>query len=176
MRVRDSQRSKVYRAEKILEGRSKKQFKPLDEVVTYIKDVYTSKWFRKHFTGLPYTILDGRGNRCASASTGVAAVTFRFPRWSRKDWVILHEISHAVIDHEVAWHGREFCMAYLKLVKHFMGDLAFKALKDSFKKNKVKYKKKKQLSEETRQKLSEALKGKLYIAKTFSVSRKLDLD
>ena len=70
--------------------------------------------------------------------------------WSDDDWVchvsipralrcelfVLHELAHALT---FGGHGPEFCSAYLKLIRRFMGREVFEDLRFNFRANDVKY-------------------------------------
>jgi len=113
-----------------------------------------SPWIPKQY-GL--RIADGRGCRRATASYDGQTITL--PRWARVEYVMLHELSHLVVHHEfkrreVASHGWQFCMVYLKLVKNVLGPETHDRLKQSFKTLRVKYTKpraKRQYTDEERE-------------------------
>ena len=54
--------------------------------------------------------------------------------------LILHEMSHAATLDKEESHGWRFCRTYLALVRRFIGHGTAKALESSFKRNRVKYK------------------------------------
>ena len=81
-------------------------------------------------------VKDGRGRRSACAS--YLSMSISLPRWSRKDWIVLHELAHlatagpmtyqARINYPediMSWqevragHGPEFAGIYLELVGGF---------------------------------------------------------
>ena len=121
----------------------------------YLAPFDGSPWIRKRF-GL--RVADGRGCKRATASYRDGE-TITLPRWARIEYVMLHELSHLVVHYEfkrreVAGHGWQFCMVYLKLVKNVMGPEAHDKLKESFKEFRVKYTKpraKRQYTDEERE-------------------------
>jgi putative metallohydrolase (TIGR04338 family) len=145
-RLRDSQRGKVYKAERILNSHPKamERFETIPEVDVFVKKVLGSSYTRKHFARLnSLTISDGRGRRNASAY-GYREISL--PRWARTRWTILHELAHIYasykykrVDIAIAAHGREFCKIYLQLVQHFISKEAADILKKSFREHRVKY-------------------------------------
>lgn len=135
-RTRDSQRSKLYKAEQVLFDRF--ELNNIDDVKKYVKTVTDSKYFQKHFGVFVFTVKDGRGTSDAYS----AGRKLNFPLWSRKKAIVLHEICHSIIDKKylsVAPHGPQFCKTYLLLVKHFLGKECYEELKQSIKLNKVKF-------------------------------------
>jgi putative metallohydrolase (TIGR04338 family) len=151
--MRDSQRKRVYTAESLAFLTSPKTGEPtlptVDDVDRYVKKVWHSKRVQAAFPratrtyyGAP-TVLDGRGCRKASA---ISTHTIKMPRWSRREWVVLHELAHIIVEREylelrkeTAPHGWLFCETYLKLVLYMLGREAHDALKASFKAHKVKF-------------------------------------
>ena len=151
-RPRDSQRSKVYKAE---QGHSlwfdEALFDSVGEVQEWVDSICRSRWFKNRFrrhaidpkSVMRYgrsadgiKVLDGRGRRRANGST---RGFIKLPIWTRSDMHILHEIAHVVTSPRVAAHGREFCANYLALVRQFMGREEAIELKTCFKKHRVKY-------------------------------------
>jgi putative metallohydrolase (TIGR04338 family) len=137
--VRDSQRSKVYEAERVIWHRGV-QFSNLQEVDAYVQRICKSAYWRKLRGAYYVKVKDGRRRRSACAFDWG---TIALPRWSRQEAVILHELTHTLVnfnnDRNVAWHGKEFASTYLKLVKRYMGKEAHAMLKQSFKDNHVHY-------------------------------------
>ncbi len=146
--TRDSQRSKLYKAEAVL--------KPFAEPLPSTKDV---ERFCKYVWDLgrvqqafPQTkvyeipkIKDGRGRRSACAWGGH---TIAIPLWARNSHIVLHELAHIVSKRKfgswIAGHGWEYCETYLTLTLYVLGREAHDALKASFKANKVKFRKPRQ--------------------------------
>lgn len=159
--VRDSQRSKVYKAENSLKDRDTEfpklyeRFDDMGNLRNYIKQVVNSKWWQKYKApdmgeknDIPMrnprfdelTIRDGRGNRRATAVRLASEITF--PIWARYRLVILHELAH-ILQSQKPGHGRQFCRVFIDLVRRFAGKAEADALKQAFKDHKVKYTKKK---------------------------------
>lgn len=148
-RQRDNQRAKLYKAER---EAFKGKF-PCDELhdwsvedcQRYVDKIQKSKWWKKRCRFYPRIIVgDGRGHRRAvayhmtlSRNPGIA-----LPLWSRKEWVILHELAHHLVyghhPNGSAAHGREFAKEFLALVRRWLGPEEAKALKAAFKANRVK--------------------------------------
>lgn len=148
--MRDSQRSKVYKAER--EG-----LKSFSKPVPTVEDVknFTQKTFNKPYITRRYgrhthrngrtlipAVADGRGTSNAYA---YGDWKISIPVWGRQEWVILHELAH-ILTHR-KYNGRikhnwQFCAVYLDLVRGMMGAEAHKALKEAFRKHKVRFKEK----------------------------------
>ena len=157
-RPRDSQRGKLYRAERELADLDEKIGKgTIAEAEAYVVSVWNTRWMRDHFPLAQLhaepRVVDGRGTRRATGSL----YRLNLPRWSRTKLVVLHEIAHAVTPNWCAAHGREFAANFIKLVQHYMGVETARALKQAFRANGVKYTKKRKISERRRQELREQL-------------------
>lgn len=160
--VRDTQRGKVYKSERVLDAHNTESMESLEDVERYCRKVLESVWVRKKFNHYADDIklADGRGRRSACAFSARGSKTWRmaFPKWARKQWVVLHEISHCVTSYGVAAHGWQFAGNYLLLIRHYMGSEAHAALKASFKAHRVRFtepRPKRVLTEEQKQVLRE---------------------
>lgn len=140
-RLRDSQRQRVYNAERALDiwHRASELFRgdgSLDKTQRYVNKVTRSRFWRKLLAEngvrrfkYDVTVYDGRGSRSAR-SLGRSSIAV--PRWARSPMVILHELAHCAAPPGVASHGREFCSTYLKLVRRFIGKQEADALRQAF--------------------------------------------
>lgn len=163
----DSQKKRVYAAENVaLDNEDApipmERWTTVAEMQRYVDRLLASAWWRRRWPSITrITINDGAGYRSATAY-GIKG-KIEMPRWARKEWVMLHEIAHVVVDRTIgqraaAGHGREFCQVYLELVGHMMGDDARKALKAEFQEKKVKHTRpRKPLSAEQRAAAAERL-------------------
>jgi len=120
-RPRDTQRKKLYDAEQRAFGRPEKRaerYETLPEIHDFLRGLAP---VIRCLSGeyLPIRVGDGRGRRRACALPWRREI--RLPRWSRCDWVILHEVAHILQPTNTAWHGPEFCGVYLFLVREVMG-------------------------------------------------------
>jgi len=136
--MRDSQRSRVYKAEDSFEIMyPSKEFKTIKETRDFVDKVTTSSWFKKHWPNVyDIQVDDGRAQRRALAK---GPRHIGLPRWSRTEAIILHEISHCCTWKIGAAHGREFCKTLIRMVQHFMGKEAANHLKVCFKEHRVRY-------------------------------------
>lgn len=119
MTPRDSQRSKVYRAERELpEGN---YFPQITELQNYVDRIVLSRWFEKHYPSINAILVkDGRGRCSACGYNNRAFGYIKMPKWSRREIFILHEIAHVVTPEQYANHGREFVKNYIALIERWM--------------------------------------------------------
>lgn len=158
-KVRDSQRSKVYAAEKAAVLASwNSRLETLPEIQDYLQDMMNRAWFKRRWpwiTKVP-RLKDGRGTTHARGGAG----GLNLPRWARSEVVVLHEMSHYLCDMTLhqphAAHGWQFCEVYLTLVRFQCGKGAHDLLRDQFKQHKVRFK-----PPQTRKPLTEARKAEL---------------
>ena len=137
---RDYQRAKLYRAERaawsrVGQGRSLDSVRRIE---AYVHAIQGSSWYKgaPEFSPphRPLRIHDGRGHR--NAKGGRTRLTL--PRWARTEAVILHELAHASQPWPSSSHGREFCRAYLRLVKELLGKEHHAVYRSEFRKHGVK--------------------------------------
>lgn len=140
---RDAQRSRVYASDRALIDIAK-PLSTVTDVERYVKRVFGMKRVQDAFpksrlsSWLP-SVGDGRGRTSARSSSSEIAI----PRRYRNEAVVLHELAHAVCDHEyglqVAGHGWQFCSIYLTLTLHAMGREARDVLKAAMTANRVRF-------------------------------------
>lgn len=138
-RIRDYQRSKVYKAERLAVERCVEAGISLWEVGTDIHAVQAwvtkatmSAWWKRRDYFLSVRVNDGRG--CSIARGGSGEI--KLPMWARSDLVPVHELAHACISVfriSESWHGREFCKRFLEMVQHFYGKSARDILRQAMK-------------------------------------------
>lgn len=164
---RDSQRSKLYVAERVLDDFISVRWGEgsVAEVQVWVDKLLGSAWWKRRYPGLPagsIEITSGAGYRNAVAHYSWHGRSISLPLWARKDWVVCHELAHHATglvygDDAIPAHGREFARVYVDLVSHVMGKAAGDALKASFRASKVKYTKKRSLTPEQKQAAAERL-------------------
>jgi putative metallohydrolase (TIGR04338 family) len=140
-RARDTQKSRLYKAEECLEafgGRLEKT----TEIADFLTKVLNRAPVQARYA--PYlsreiAVKDGRGCRIARGGTH----HIKLPKWARSKEVALHEVAHTLTTRkfgsEVAAHGREYASVFLDLVRFGLGQEAHDALVASFKTHRVKY-------------------------------------
>jgi hypothetical protein len=140
--ARDSQRSKVYRAEAVLSRFTRNL--TVEQIEAMTRKIQDSAYVRKHYGAkiprIRFRFINGHRVHATASSFGVITL----PNWARSDRILIHEICHV----------------YLDLVRKFMGAEAHAALKASFKAHGVKYtcpRPRRQMTEEQRQAARERL-------------------
>ena len=138
---RDSQRSKVYKAERVL-GDGDIRLETVDEITAYLNKLMNSAWYQRRWpNATAIRVKDGRSRRRAGASRMPWGGEITMPVWSRNRYLVLHELAHIVrpVKPDMSAHDRDFCKVYLELVKHGMGREAWEKLRTSFKAHRVKW-------------------------------------
>ena len=122
---RDSQRSRVYRAETPLPGR---RFRELDQCAAYADAVVGSLWWQVRFPhlglGAVPRLRPGHGARQAFYRVDPDGPTITLPRRYRTAAVVLHELAHWALDDQpdLPNHGRTFTRLMLDATLEFGGD------------------------------------------------------
>jgi hypothetical protein len=102
----------------------------------YVTKIENDKWFRRLFGRRRFIVQDGRGLSFTAGNGGGRRINIR--RDCRFRWVVLHEIAHCLTPAGAQAHGPEYVSIYLKLVRHFLGRAAWKALYTECRSRKVK--------------------------------------
>lgn len=169
---RDSQRQKVYDAERIAFEHDFKLQKRYDVGGIEGAQAIVDKVFASQFMLAKYkpakpspTVVAGVGQRrrgCYRYSTN----EIHLPEWARQNWYVLHEVAHALTPTAKgrdgqAPHGQKFAECYLLLVRLYMGRHYSDRLEAAFKTKNVKYKPKRAytISDEERARRSERAKN-----------------
>lgn len=154
---RDSQRQKIYDAERIAFAYSTQRpvrgafalavdrDEALVEAQALVDRVFSSKFVIEKWQPpkLAPRVVSGHGNRnrgCYKSGRN----EIHLPDWTLQRWYVLHEIAHALTagrdrDAEPP-HGRRFAACYLELVRVYMGRHFAIALEDAFKQKRVVFK------------------------------------
>lgn len=146
--ARDSQRSKVYNAESVMHRLAQRLSEY--EVEALVSKVEQSEYVRKNFGVVQHQVVFMKAGSTWSWARADGTVRF-CPNVT--DYVVLHELAHTYSVRDSGGHGWLFCAVLLDLVRHFMGQEAHDALKDSFKRNDVKFtvpRAKRQMSDEAK--------------------------
>jgi putative metallohydrolase (TIGR04338 family) len=150
-RPRDSQKSKVYAAERRIQRGD--QGWSYQETQDFVDRITRTRWWLNR-QGPPFVyVKDGRGTRWALAFDPYVTpkgeyrpATINLPRWARDPIVVLHELTHILTPATEAAHGETFCGTYLALVKRFMDIETRDALRQSFREHGVKWTSRKEVS------------------------------
>jgi len=142
MRRRDSQRKKVYLAEReAFDFLGLASCTPLEkpEIEKIVKAVVRTK---KRKFGYLYQVTVAypkNRNRATCWFRGPREIRISLPPWSRNKLFLCHELAHFLSGPQIGHHGK-FVSNYIQLVRRFMGPETAKLLKTSFKKFRVKTK------------------------------------
>lgn len=165
MKIRDTQRSKLYRAEREAWQVLSCPLPTISDIRQYLEKQSTRKPLQRRYgasvnvTDWELEIADGRGCQHARAN-GTQKITI--PRWARTEWVVLHEWAHIIhkrlnisfvpgsgilnygsrsfeLRGPAAPHGWQFASIYLDLVHFCISEEAARALKVAFKAHNVRY-------------------------------------
>jgi putative metallohydrolase (TIGR04338 family) len=144
---RDTQRSKLYKAERTLENFSgvacNERLETVAEIVSFVNRLVWRAPIQARYGNLvgvrQVAIKDGRGRRAAGGSMGFITM----PTWSRSKLVVCHELAHTIAlrkygQRGVAWHGPEYAAIYLDLVQFGISKETADKLRAAFKKGRVK--------------------------------------
>ena len=109
------------------------EFPHLDECKAYVRTVQSSEHWQNSGGGHLVRVHCGAGNRRATWCDSRKEV--KLPRWSRKRWVICHELAHGLTHqthrHSPA-HGSAFARHYIELVREMLGEQPAARLEDEF--------------------------------------------
>jgi putative metallohydrolase (TIGR04338 family) len=120
-KIRDSQRKRVYDAE-----RDVPQGLAWDSIVgaqRYVDRLLATPWWQQSFPSVWYVVvLDGGPRRYSDGDKGVDAGVIKLSSFMRNQLTILHELAHIARPAATAGHGPEFAGIYLFLVRQCMGN------------------------------------------------------
>lgn len=132
-RERDTQRSKVYAWEQQFDASCEinqhadgpaeivRITTPPMMTLAEIKKLVTKVARDYGLTHIKVGVGDGRARRRACYSPSTRQI--KMPRWSRKRWIVLHELAHwieyVMQPGRCAWHGREFVGIYMELLRRY---------------------------------------------------------
>lgn len=141
-RVRDSQRSKLYAAERAsgIQTLGKLGKMTIAECDAFARKVLRSAYIRRRYDRAEriadwLQVEHGRGGGRAYAGM----TTIRLGVWGRQPAVVLHEVAHLLTPSRAAAHGWEFAAAMLDLVRAGMGVEAHDKLKAAYVEHKVRF-------------------------------------
>lgn len=156
VRPRDSQRSKVYAAERAVFPGVPRVARTLGDVQDFVDRVLARKRVIKRFGQKKARITAARRGGASYVFDGSNVMHIN-PDHAPNTMLMLHELAHVLAP--LARHGHEFADAYLFLVREMMGREAHDKLKAAFKAKRVrtKAKAKRVLTEEQKQVLRERL-------------------
>lgn len=163
---RDSQRQRLYDAEyffRYMNEVDNPQFDSIQGISDYVNRIVNSAWFIKRW-GKPLGkigVYENRGGCWASRYRGI-----HLAKWGWNKVVVLHELSHVLTISGVPSHGRYFARTILEIIGHEMGSQARELLKESYRRNKVRFHPKHQLSPEALEKMREIGRNNLLVKRS----------
>lgn len=131
-RPRDSQRAKVYRAERHAWGEAAHHGSMTHDEVVALAEGLADRF------GLAVPVVRHRtsGHRSWGGITKEGRPYIGLTPRDRNAMVVCHELAHAWLDHEArglfAWHSPQWCRVYLMLVHEVLGGEAHDHLEDAF--------------------------------------------
>ena len=134
MAPRDSQRSRVYEAERkvyVVGG-----VMTLAECQQWVDGIVSWAWWAPRSRITKVGVRSGRGSTAWAKKEGFLPIIVLPPR-QRCKWIILHELAHHMTPSHNASHGPEFCANYVALTRQFLGKEQGDALKVAFRAMKV---------------------------------------
>jgi hypothetical protein len=160
-RPRDSQRSKVQRAESSIPRPP--SFTSMDHAVNFVETIFGLKWFKKEFPKVAgVLVVKGHGRaRCYLGHD--SKVVLVLPGWAMNSLTIVTLLPYGLIPADVAWHGREYARAALMIMNQVAPGQAV-LLEAAYVSHGVKYKLKRKRKPPTPEQLEE-LKKRLVVAR-----------
>jgi hypothetical protein len=135
--MRDSQRSKLYTAESVLNNYGGADtFCSIGDAQAWVDNITRRAWYRRRFPSA--TRVTVRAGRKGTAATGGYG-KIKLPPWAMNKAVALHELAHNAAG-PGAKHGWRFAATFRVLARFVFGKEAERALVESFRKHKVRYK------------------------------------
>jgi putative metallohydrolase (TIGR04338 family) len=118
---RDNQRSLCYAWEKAVTGGKHftAQWATMDEVAAYMKPIWKSERGRYGRANVPMPTLH-HGHWDQRRALAYGNHTISLPRWSRNEWVVLHEMAHRLTPSDEA-HGPRFIGVLMGLAARHAG-------------------------------------------------------
>lgn len=145
---RDSQKQRVYRAERVAFGtffHVRQLGTDIPTIQLLVDGITTSQFWRRlraRAGGTPQKVTVRQGRPGATARGGYSRVTL--PDWAKTVPVLLHELAHSATPG--AAHHWPFCAAFLELVRHYMGQRHHDRLRASFRAHGVRFRPKRRVS------------------------------
>ncbi len=137
---RDSQRKRVYEAERDFEevyGSGKKTLLSIPQCQDYTNETLSGDYWRTHY---PYIrSIRVRPIKSKSAFSNFFLGLIELPPHFFNELTILHELAHHVVPPPHAAHGPLWGAVYIDMVREFMGNQMASNLTKAFQKERVKF-------------------------------------
>ena len=179
-KTRDSQRQKLYDAENRVRKMHDMSFETgcgfdtLEEIVEFLEKILKSRWWKSYIT--PHSVRNFNGeaqvivtrtiNSAWAKHTNCNGMVYiELPKkksgednWAWNKIVILHELAHYPSNGAgIPSHGWLFASVFMALVQRFMDKEVYEDLKSAFADYNVRWRRPRQLSDETKKVLSERM-------------------
>lgn len=141
-RPRDSQRQRVYDAERRAFALDTGLILDIHELRAWVAEVVASEWWHKRYPHIKEIIVgDGRGRRsaCGFLRFWDSRGQIKMPRRFRFKWLTLHEIAHVITPDHHSFHGVEFVRNLLLLIERFLGQGNAELLREEMMAGRVKF-------------------------------------
>lgn len=142
----DTQRTRLYEAERHVDGFFDVDFQSLDEVDRFIKTVMKRKYWTDRTLVRRYKLLSSSVVYAEGGQLNYRLAQFNLPQWAWTKQIIAHEMAHAMCPPEPnftkqprAAHGREFAGTYLYLTGKICGAETKRQLRAQFLKHNVEW-------------------------------------
>ena len=140
MRQRDSQRSRVYKAENAVFDMHAGVLNQ-EEVLAVRNKILSSRHWRKA-KGSKWVLLRFKRSTYQRALFHHKDKSISLPPWAMNKHVVIHEMAHSLTfkeDKTLPGHGKIFCSHYLNLVAELLGEGEAERLEISFWEHEVRY-------------------------------------
>lgn len=146
MAHRDSQRSRVYRAESPVRRYLRRHRASLADLQEWVDaEILTDQWFRRRWPDVRHIELEsGKANAYGAYDYTISTARIQLPRWAQHRMIVLHELAHVCTWTKEGWmsvadHGPEWACTYLDLIARYLGHRAYRRLESSFETNDVRF-------------------------------------
>lgn len=141
--MRDTQRSRLYKAEAVLNSFAK-PLREIEDLQKYTQRILSRQSVQRRYPNLNPHVKVKRPARGQRRALAYGSRTISLPLWARNEAIVIHEVAHTIAarhhrHEDIAAHGWQFAAIMLTLVKSMMGKEAHDALKASYKAHKVSY-------------------------------------
>lgn len=109
----------------------------LEEVAEFVEAITRKEWWLRRSWFLQVIIRDGRGSADALAHMNDGIINL--PKWARKRFLVVHELTHLITNVETEPHGPEFAANLRDMYQRFLGNRWADILEDRFEHNKVEW-------------------------------------
>lgn len=132
----DRYANKVYKSEETVFGNEPLQTR--DKIVLFYLSVISSDFFVDKYGKIMFDMQILPKNTKEKCSFACNPYIIRIHPHQQQEYIVLHELAHAVKILKTPYHSKAFCLRYIGLVRYFLSEEQAEALKTEFRKNKIK--------------------------------------